>query len=95
MACKATLVFHAGSTTRKMVTMTKLSRKKATLQSYNSVTANLDPMAFKSNAIAFFGSDNPPLQNVQHALFVICVIGIVKIPISVAYFCSVNTYCLR
>jgi hypothetical protein len=53
VACKATLVFHAGSTTSKLATMTKINREKATLESYNSVLSNLDPMAFKLYAIAF------------------------------------------
>ena len=54
VACKATLVFHAGSTTSKLATMTKTSREKATLEAYNSAVAALDSLVFKSNAIAFF-----------------------------------------
>ncbi len=54
VTCKATLVFHAGSTTSKLVPTTKPGREAATLQAYNNAIVDLDTSQFDSNAIEFF-----------------------------------------
>jgi hypothetical protein len=54
VACKATLVFHAGSITSKLATMTKTAKEAATLQAYKSAIHALDSTHFKSDVRAFF-----------------------------------------
>jgi hypothetical protein len=54
VACKATLVFHAGSTTSKLAPTTKTGREAATLEAYNNAIADLDTSQFDSNTILFF-----------------------------------------
>ena len=54
IACKATLVFHAGSVTNKLAPTTKMGRENATLDAYNNAIAALDISHFNPNAIRFF-----------------------------------------
>ena len=54
LACKVTLVFHAGSTTSKLAPTTLPGREAATLQAYNDAIVDLDTLQFDSNAIEFF-----------------------------------------
>ena len=54
IACKATLVFHAGSVTNKLAPTTKIGREHATLNAYNNAIAALDISHFNPNAIRYF-----------------------------------------
>ena len=53
-ACKAVLCFHAGATTSKMNSMTKLVKETACLQLYKASIAALDPISFCDGSRAFF-----------------------------------------
>jgi len=54
VACKAVLVFHAGSTTSKLPVMAKASKLAACLTAYNTAIDALDRNIFSAEACNFF-----------------------------------------
>jgi hypothetical protein len=54
IACKATLVFYAGSTTTKSTVMTKRGKEDACLEVYKEAIANLDTSHFSVECKSFF-----------------------------------------
>lgn len=54
-ACKAVLVFHAGSSISKLSSMTKVVKEAAMMELYNASIAALDEIHFGDSARLFFG----------------------------------------
>ena len=53
-ACKATIVFHAGAHTSKLVVMNKAGKESACLATYQAAISALNSDFFSAEAIAFF-----------------------------------------
>jgi hypothetical protein len=65
IACKATLVFHAGSVTNKLAPTTKVSREHATFNAYNDASAALDISHFNPNGIPYFRRGNNSMTGIK------------------------------
>ena len=55
-ACKATLVFFAGSRTSKLTVMTKVGKEAACLNTYLAAIGELDPLHFCPQSKLFFSN---------------------------------------